>query len=40
MRVIETIKRQERERGLKIGIKKGKIEGKREAATVKLLDFL
>lgn len=43
MRVIETIKRQERERGLKIGIKKGKIEGriegKREAATEIALEF-
>lgn len=30
MRVIETIKRQEREKGLKTGIEKGKIEGKIE----------
>ncbi len=30
MGVIETIKRQEREKGLKIGIEKGKIEGKIE----------
>lgn len=39
MGVIETIKRQEREKGLKTGIEKGKMEAKREQAIAIAIEF-
>lgn len=39
MGVIETIKRQKREKGLKTGIEKGKMEAKREQAIAIALEF-